>query len=273
MPRQCSIRAPWVIALCAFLGACVGPPGLGTPRRYAFDNSVSAACRNNPANCPAQMAEASTSPSGLAVASTGYTVHQVLRVLDDATKARVAEALKQCADKARLDVLLQYDGYFKGVGPSPDECQEEVLDGTGRRITWAMRLGLEMHEVALRCAEEELGKLRPGGFSIEPRYRYDPETRQKRWIRPDEERALKESGNGAELLGTLKPDIVLHAGDPLRVQALYDFKFPCVNTDQMPRWREYPSEHPYEGRNQGEVYKEAFSSGVFRVAPHIGVVP
>jgi hypothetical protein len=184
-----------------------------------------------------------------------------------------AEALKKCADDARLEVLLRYDGYFKGVGPSPDECQEEVLDGTERRITWAMRLGLEMHEVALRCAEVELGKLRPGGFSLEPRYQYDPETRQPRWIRPDEEQALKKSGNGGELLGTLKPDVVLHSGDPLRVQAIYDFKFPCVNTDQMPKWREYPADHPYEGRNQGEIYKEAFSSGVFRVAPHIGVAP
>lgn len=266
-------QALWVIALCAFLGACASHPGFGAPRHYAYDNTVSAACRNNSANCPPLAGEAPTPAPGHAVASAGYTVHQVLRALDEDTKARIAEALKRCADDARLEVLLRYDGFFKGVGPSPEECQEEVLDGTGRRMTWAMKLGLEMHEAALRCAESELSKLRPGGFSIEPRYQYDPQTRRTRWIRPDEEQALKESGSYGELFATIKPDVVLHAGDPLRAQAAYDFKFPCVNTDLMPKWREYPEDHPYEGRNQGEIYREALSSEVFRVAPHIGVTP
>jgi hypothetical protein len=265
------LQSRWVIALCAFLGACASHPGFGAPRHYAYDNTVSAACRNNSANCPPLAGEAPTTAPGHAVASAGYTAHQVLRALDEDTQARIAEALKKCAEDARLEVLLRYDGFFKGVGPSPDECKEEVIDRTGRRITWAMKLGLEMHEVALKCAEEVLGKLRPGGFSIEARYQYDPETRQTRWIRPDEEKALRESGNGGELLGSLKPDIVIHAGDPLRVQAVYDFKFPCTNTDRMPKWGQYDS-GPYEGRSQGEVYEEAFAQEAFRVAPHIGVV-
>ena len=92
-----------------------------------------------------------------------------------------------------------------------------------------MRLGTEMHEVARQCAEEELNKLRPGGFSLEQRYRYDSRTGRKKLVSTAEEQALKDSGNQGELRGTVKPDVVIHSGDPLDVQAIYDFKFPCVN--------------------------------------------
>jgi hypothetical protein len=167
--------------------------------------------------------------------------------------------------------LLRYESQFKGGRPTADECRQWVQDATGRRVTWAMKLGIEMHEVALRCAAEKLGKLRPGGFSIEPRYRYDMQTRQKRLVSPEEERALEQSGNGGELLGSLKPDVVLHAGDPLMVQVIYDFKFPCVDIGRMPDWQDYPPGHPYQGRSQGKMYEEVFSPDVFRVAPHLGI--
>jgi hypothetical protein len=273
MPHQSGFRPGWALATCLLLGACVSPSGLGTPRVYGFDNSVSAACRTNPANCPSLTGSASTTGPGHAVATAGYTVDRVLRILDDATKASIAEALKQCAEEARAEVLLRYDGHFKSVGPTADERREWVQDARGRRVTWAMRLGLEMHEVALKCAAERLGRLRPGGFNIEPRYRYDVQTRQRRLVSPEEERALEQSGNSGELLGTIKPDIVLHTGDPLQVQVIYDFKFPCVNTDRMPEWREYAPDHPYEGKLQGDLYQEALSAEAFRVAPYIGVMP
>jgi hypothetical protein len=37
--------------------------------------------------------------------------------------------------------------------------------------------------------------------------------------------------------GTLEPDVVIHTGDPLQVQAVYDFKFRCVGFDKKPERR------------------------------------
>lgn len=73
--------------------------------------------------------------------------------------------------------------------------------------------------------------------------------------------------------GTIKPDIVIHEGDPLQVLATYDFKFPCVNLDEMPGWRKYPAGSPYEGNYQNQVYQEALSVEPYRVAPYLGVMP
>ncbi len=139
-------------------------------------------------------------------------------------------------------------------------------------MTWAMQLGVEMHEEALKCAGERLGKLRPGRFSLEQRYRYD--SREGRWklVSREEERLLEETGNVGELLGSLQPDLVIHAGDPLTVQEVYDFKFPCVNTDKHPEWNPYPKGHPYAGMDQGEVYGKVLAKKPARVVPRLGVI-
>ncbi|MBN1205541.1 MAG: hypothetical protein JXB05_11535 [Myxococcaceae bacterium] len=254
------------------LGACASIQSPGTRSQYAFDNSVAAACRNNPAQCAPLKGAPSATGSGIAVGTAGYAVHKALEVLDNLTKSSIEEALKKCADEARTTVLLRYSGHFKGVGPTAAECREWVQDKSGRRVTWAARLGLEMHEVALECAKEALGKLRPGGFSIEPRYHYDPQTGKKRLISPEEEQALIQSGNSRELRGTLKPDVVLHAGDPLKIQAIYDFKFPCANTTAVPPWTPYGEGHPYQNSDQGTMYEKLLGVEPARVAPWWGII-
>jgi hypothetical protein len=55
------------------------------------------------------------------------------------------------------------------------------------------------------------------------------------------------------------------------LRAVYDFKFRCVNFDQQPEWREYPSGHRYEGALQGDIYKEAFGPEVHLIGPRKGV--
>ncbi|HYO51840.1 hypothetical protein [Archangium sp.] len=266
---------PRLVALCALvLQAACTTTTTGTQRGdgYSYDNSVSAACRQNPANCIALSGrEAAFEPirqAGTAVAS----VAAVLAALDDATRTSIEQVLEDCADLARSEVLLRYPKAFKGPAPNADECNQWTVDAQHRRVTWAMRLGTEMHEVARQCAEEELSKLRPGGFSLEQRYRYDSRTGRKKLVSTAEERALGESGNQGELKGTLKPDVVIHSGDPLDVQAIYDFKFPCANTDVVPRWAEYPEGHPYFGSNQGDLYKMAFGPNVARIIPRLGVI-
>jgi hypothetical protein len=56
-----------------------------------------------------------------------------------------------------------------------------------------------------------------------------------------------------------------------QLRAVYDFKFRCVNFDQQPEWREYPSGHRYEGALQGDIYKEAFGPEVHLIGPRKGV--
>jgi hypothetical protein len=233
---------------------------------------VDAACRQNPGQCAALTGQEAATHPGIVVATAGGTIDRLLRVFDEVTQARIDEALKQCADDARSTVLIRYQHRFKGIGPTAEECNEPVKDATGRRVTWAMHLGTEMHKVALKCAEEKLHKLRSGGFSLEPRYRFDLETGDKRVVSPDEEQALEESGNSGELKGTLKPDVVLHAGHPLKVQAIYDFKFPCVNIDEPPPWSSYSKGHPYQRFNQGQMYKQALGVKPARVIPRLGVI-
>ena len=252
--------------------ACVTPVGAQRGDSYSYDNSASAACRQNPANCPALLGkEASFEPirqAGTAVAS----VAAVLAELDNEARLSIERALETCVEFARSEVLLRYPTAFKGPAPDANECNQSTVDAQGRSVTWAMRLGTEMHEVARQCAEEELNKLRPGGFSLEQRYRYDSRTRRKKLVSTTEEQALKDSGNQGELRGTVKPDVVIHSGDPLDVRAIYDFKFPCVNPHRIPRWDTYPEGHPYQGNSQGRVYEQLLGVEPARIMPRWGVI-
>ena len=89
----------------------------------------------------------------------------------------------------------------------------------------------------------------------------------------EEARSLLRSGCGDELTGTLVPDVVIHSGDPLLAQAVYDFKFPCVNGDQLPSSRKYPPGHLYQNATQESMYRQALQTDVRRVVPRLGSVP
>lgn len=260
MPYDSLVRAGCVLACSVLLGACASVPVRGTSLGYNLD-SPSAACRNSLSACVALY--------GKEVAS----VSAVLRVaLDKTTKDSIDKALSECADLARSEVLLRHQGDFEGLSPNAVECNEPAKNAKRKDVTWAMQLGTEMHEVALECAGKRLGELRPKGFSLEPRYRYDTKTGRWKLVSPAEERALEETGNIGELKGSLKPDVVIHQGDPLNPQEVYDFKFPCVNTDVAPPWSEYPDDHPYTGLDQGEVYGEMLAPNPARVVPRLGVI-
>jgi len=113
--------------------------------------------------------------------------------------------------------------------------------------------------------------LKPGGFSLSPRYRYDPKTGEAAHIPREAVKELLSQGRGVELRGTLEPDIVIHGGKPHQVQAVYDYKFPCVNTGKWIEWRPYREGHVHEGSHQGELYKNALKIRPTRVQPHLGV--
>jgi hypothetical protein len=200
-------------------------------------------------------------------ASAGVTGSMVLRVLRPEEQSVLEKALTECADEARSEVLLKQ---FQGRSPTPEECREEVeKDAKGNAVTRAMKLGTDMHTVALACAHKRLGALRPGGFSLEPRYRYNPKTQKWERMSRQEEQALLGQGHTGELKGTLVPDIVIHTGDPLQVLAIYDFKFPCVNTSTTVSWRERRGEP-----RQDQLYLDALKPAQppLRIQPRLGVI-
>jgi hypothetical protein len=209
-----------------------------------------------------------------AAASAGVTLASAQRVLDEVTQARIVKALEECANTARLEVLMRR---MDGRSPTPEECREKVeTNARGESVTRAMKLGEEMHLVARACAEERLGEIIPGRFSLEQRYRYDRQTGETTIVTAEEEMDLLRRGLSRELLGTLKPDVVIHMGNPLLAQAAYDFKFPCASNSAPTSWREYPEGHPHELLNQKELYQQALKlleASVQRILPIWGALP
>ncbi|WP_434387388.1 hypothetical protein [Melittangium boletus] len=245
----------------ALLLAC--PPGL---QAQTFD-SVTAACRTRPAGCAGGVGDAALVSHGTRLAEAGVRLGTIAAVLETTERARIERALTECADQARSEVL---ERHLEGRSPTAAECQEKGLFG-GRHRTRAMYLGEEMHRVALACAAAALGVLRPGGFSVEPRYRYESRTKQWEFMSAETETMLLEEGCHGELRGTIKPDIVIHSGAPLMAQAVYDFKFPCVRLDRGD-WCMYSS-GPYQGRTQREIYLEVLGVPPSRVLSRVGVMP
>lgn len=208
-------------------------------------------------------------PLAAAGAAGGLAVIDASESLDPELLERIDQALAECADTARSDVMFKH---FKGRGPTREECNEKVgMDSRGEPITRAMQLGVEQHQVALKCAEEKLSKLKPGGFSISPRYRYDPKAGKATHIPREAVEELLRQGRSAELRGTLEPDVVIHAGKPHQVQAIYDYKFPCVNTGNRSPWRQYRKGQVHAEYNQRDLYWEALKVEPAMIQPHLGV--
>ncbi|MFY2561691.1 hypothetical protein ACN469_29090 [Corallococcus terminator] len=265
-------RQLWMTGWTVLLAACAGTPERASTGRYEFD-SASNGCRHRPELCARIPGEEAVIPAVRplqAVASATRTAAAAIRVLDSATQAVIEERLEECADKARSLVLLEK---WAGRSPTPAECNATVMDASsGRRLTVAMHLGCLMHRAALVCTHEALEELRPGRFSLEQRYRFDGATGILQQISEEDARLLLRLGCGEELKGTLVPDVIIHEGDPLVASAVYDFKFPCVNTDSAPPWRQY-NDGPHQKMNQRMVYERALGTHmVRRVVPRLGVV-
>lgn len=243
-----------VLAVSALLLAC-GSAG------YTVDSATSA-CRQNPIYCTRVMGEETVVPTAVKGGAELASAAATLYVLSDKTKTDIESALKRCADQADEQVNRRH---FGGKSPSRSQCQEEVEKDPcdkNKRLTRAMQLGREKHRLALQCTAKELSGLIPGRFSLEQRYRGDPQTGKKELVSPEEARTLLKQGCGAELEGTIVPDVVIHSGDPLEVQAVYDFKFPCPETNS-PTWRAY-EQGPFAGSTQGKIY-----FGILNVVPKL----
>jgi hypothetical protein len=234
---------------------------------YSVD-SVTSTCRQNTAYCALMTGEEAAVPTTKSAAELA-SIAATLRLLPTDTKVRVERELVECAEWADSQVNLRR---FGGDKPSREQCREELpgWDPCGKKVTRAMQLGTEKHQLALQCIQERFNRLIPVRFSLEQRYRYDKRTGSKELISQEEARALRKRDCGDELKGTLVPDVVIHSGSPLDVLAVYDFKFPCPSINP-PTWTEYPQEHPHHPKNQGDMYQQALGPTAFRVAPSWGI--
>ena len=260
-----------LLAVLTAQSACITTLVAPHAGAFSYDNTASAACRQNPANCAAVTGTdiESVQRVGTAAASIAAT----LKVLFEQEKGSIEEKLVECANNARSTVLIRHRAEFKADTPNAEECRQ-MTENKGRKMSWAQRLGEEMHDVARECVDAQLGAMRKGRYSLEQRYRIiNLKTGEKKLVSAKEEEALLNSGNAGELTGTLKPDVVIHEGDPLNAQAVYDFKFPCVSTDSAPDWRQYPKGHPFENETQKSVYQKYIALFVARVLPRLGIVP
>ncbi|MFY0527811.1 hypothetical protein ACN28I_33230 [Archangium gephyra] len=254
MPVPLKVRpGQALLAVSALLMGC-GSAG------YAVDSATSA-CRQNPLYCATVAGEEAVVPTAIRGGAEAAT----LWVLTRQTRSDIEQALVECVEWANAEVNLQR---FGGKSPSREQCQEELpgTDPCGKKVTRAMQLGTEKHALALQCTETKLGALIPGRFSLEQRYRYDPQTGQKQLVSSEEARSLRQQGCGDELKGTIVPDVVIHSGNPLEVQAVYDFKFPCPFSN-YPRWMEYGGRSSRGTPNQGDAYFNILRVGPDLVAP------
>ncbi|RUO90891.1 hypothetical protein D7Y11_22900 [Corallococcus sp. AB018] len=262
-------RTDWLWVFVAVgLGGCAGP----RPRTYAQQgmDSVSNTCRTQPALC--------TGPESVMPVPRAAQVATLMAgaklALDAEAKQAVESVLKQCAEDARSEVMLRYQD---GKDPTVEQCNELVRNARGETVSRAIWLGEQMHAVALACASEGLEAVISGRFSIEPTYRPAQRTGTFTPLSNEEVELLKQPRFLYELKGTLSPDIVIHSGDPIRVSAVYDFKFFCSNAamKSAPEWRPLSNRASPNGPTQKDSYMKAFNLGtrqVLRVIPRWGVL-
>ncbi|SEN01687.1 hypothetical protein SAMN05444354_12861 [Stigmatella aurantiaca] len=245
------------------LSACTTATSAGrSPRTYAWStDSPSNACRVNPANCAAM------GMTRRDAAETGLSIAAALKTLNPEETLELHQLLHECAKWADDEVNQRR---LAGQRPTHQQCQELIQDAHGKQAARAVVFGIEKHEAALQCAQEKLGKFRPGGFSLQQRYGYDRESKRIWLISEAQAQKLIRQNQGKALRGTLVPDVVIHTGNALQILAVYDFKFPCPGSNTA-RWNVYPQGHAYEYSDQGNIYRHAFGVTPLRASPVWGI--
>ncbi|WP_395816078.1 hypothetical protein [Archangium minus] len=137
--------------------------------------------------------------------------------------SEVEDILMDCARQAEADVNRSAQerediGSFKNRQfPNERECARVLRLEGDDEVTLARELGMLKHTAAFACVRARLSQRFPHNFSVEPRYRRDPDPGASGYVLTDRK------------IGSLKPDIVLHfTRNATRIQCVFDFKFPCL---------------------------------------------
>ncbi|WP_164014852.1 hypothetical protein [Pyxidicoccus trucidator] len=257
--KRCGMGLAVVAVLLPTVGCGAGSPARRGTGSYGWaTDSATAACKRNPAYC-ATATGREVAPLAVRAAQAG-AAGKAWQALDALVQKGLEDILVECARWADAEVNQQE---FGGRQPTAAECEQKVGGTRENPVTRGMQLGGAKHTLALACTREKLGRAHHGRFSLEQRYRLHPETRQlERSLHETELRMLRNGGK--ELAGSVVPDVVIHTGDPLQVQSVYDFKFPCPEVN-LARWRPYPSGSPF--RDQGDAYKKILDADARLISP------
>jgi hypothetical protein len=204
-----------------------------TGGRARFEQSCGAACAA-PANASTGEILAPTANRGgqildkaLEFAEAIQGLNTLERALTGAELNLVEATLKDCVAQAHADVNASYqqqEGGFpfeNGKFPNDAECLKTVkFTDKGNEISLAQELGRLKHAKAFACLKMRLPPNLRENFTVEPRYKPDPEM------------------NGVELtdqgLDTLHPDFVVHGTrNATNVQCVYELKFPCLSAHKL----------------------------------------
>jgi hypothetical protein len=250
-----------VAVLLSTLGCGAGGPSRRGAGSYAQAvDSATATCERTPAYCARVAGEETVVPGGRV--APVLAAEKAWEALEEATRKHIEDILVECARQADARVNQQE---FGGRHPTAEECKQQVGGTRENPVTRSMRLGSAKHALALQCTKDELGRTIPGRFSLEQRYRLHPETRHLERIRPERELEMLRNG-GKDLAGSVVPDVVITTGEPLQVQRVYDFKFPCPGSNPA-EWRKYPPGNPLQVADQGKAYQRVFDVSPSRVTP------
>jgi hypothetical protein len=177
-------------------------------------------------------------------------------------RLRVEKAIEQCVRRADREVN---DYHFNGRSPSRELCQQLKV---GEQTTWAAYLGLFKHEQAWPCLHEALDKLIPGRYRLHPRFRLDSQTSNWEFLDEQSVKKIVAEQGWKGLTGSIEPDIILMDAEGF-IAHVYDLKFPCPESNPA-AWSWYKGHR--EGRNQGDLYKEALRITPLLVSPRQGVM-
>jgi len=236
------------------LVGCVTTTGHHGPGHYArTSDTATAGCLRNPACYTTTPGEEAIIPWLSNAASAARSAPALAMLLAEADIKLVEKTLTECAQAAN-EKVNQEDETLKGQEPDRAECRKVVRREGNMDVTRAMELGAKKHDKALDCAREALKALAEY-VRVEPTYQKDLTTGVWRWIDPKQVKEWLQLGLTAQLWGALVPDIVIHAaGNPNKVQRVYDFKFPCPPTNK-PQWGYYAPNQPHYPNTQGKMYE------------------
>jgi hypothetical protein len=236
--RRQRVRSGAGMAFVLLVGCATGGPRPGVPGHYAQSmDSATSACLRNPA-CYTQAGNEAIIPWATRAVEAVRTTATVMELLSDADVKLVENALVECVKNADFEVDEREFG--EGKGPTDEQCNEVVRREGSQDVTRAMDLGTKKHEAAFACIKEKLGEQLLRQVTMEPRYKYDPASKRWRMLDPEVVAKWVKDKLFDLLQGTLAPDIVIHeAGNPNRVQRIYDFKFPCLSSKRRKpgEWR------------------------------------
>lgn len=228
------VNGHWLMLIALSGLSCT--PGAYGPRgraenRTRFNQSCGAACAAlNPTTgellAPGSSQAGHLAGKAIEAAEAVQGLAAVERALSGTQLDQVERILKECVAQAHADVNESYQKaaareFRNGKFPNDAECDRTVRYGDqGHAVSLARELGVLKHAAAFACLESRLSSRFRGNFSVEPRYRGDPES------------------NGVVLTsggeGSLSPDVVVHAmRNAAQVQCVYEIKFPCLERHRL----------------------------------------